>query len=73
MERRARPLCDVPEIHNGSSPVDGGNLLLSPQEYEELIHKEPEAQKYLRPFLGAAEFLYQKNRKLVKGISIKRK
>ena len=62
VERRARPLCDIPEIHNGGKPVDGGNLLLSPQEYEELISLEPDAQKYLRPFSGAAEFLKGKKR-----------
>lgn len=29
IESRKKPLCSVPQIVKGSSPVDGGNLLLS--------------------------------------------
>ena len=58
VESRNKPLCDVPDVIKGSSPVDGGNLLLDQEEYEELIQKEPLAQKYLRPFVGAKEFLH---------------
>ena len=62
VERRAKPLCNVPEMRKGSQPTDGGNLLLSPLEYEDLIRQEPAAQKYIRPFLGADEFLKGKKR-----------
>jgi len=41
----------------GSKATDGGNLLLSTEEYVELIEKEPLAKKYLRPFIGSQEFL----------------
>lgn len=41
----------------GSIPRDGGNLLLSNDEYKLLIEKEPLAKKYLRPFIGSQEFL----------------
>lgn len=41
----------------GSMANDGGYLLLSHEEYLELIVKEPLAKKYLRPFLGSREFL----------------
>lgn len=41
----------------GSQPTDGGNLLLSKEEYDELIGKEPLSKKYLKPFLGSQEFL----------------
>lgn len=41
----------------GSMPNDGGNLLLSNDEYEELIEREPLAKKYIRPFLMGREFL----------------
>ncbi len=62
VESRKKPLCEVPEMIKGSSPVDGGNLLLEKQEYEELIAKEPEAEKYLRKFLGAKEYLHNEAR-----------
>lgn len=41
----------------GSMANDGGYLLLSHEEYLELVAKEPLAKKYLRPFLGSREFL----------------
>lgn len=62
VDRRAKPLCAVPEMCKGSQPTDGGNLLLSPDEYTELMKQEPAAQKYIKPFLGAEEFLNGKKR-----------
>lgn len=44
-------------MSKGSQPTDGGHLLLSPEEYNDLITKEPMAIKYIRPFMGAHEFL----------------
>jgi type II restriction/modification system DNA methylase subunit YeeA len=54
---RSQPLCKVPEIINGSKPTDGGNLLLSENEIDELLLKEPAAKQFIRPFVGADEFL----------------
>ncbi|MGH8503800.1 MAG: type IIL restriction-modification enzyme MmeI [Gammaproteobacteria bacterium] len=41
----------------GSMPNDGGHLLLSDSEKTELLAKEPGAEKWVRPFLGADEFI----------------
>lgn len=57
-----KPICDVPQIVKGSSPVDGGNLLLNEDEYKEIISKEPNSIKYIRPFYGAKEFLQNTKR-----------
>lgn len=62
IKSRKHPICDVPEIVKGSSPVDGQNLLLSENEYTEVIQKDPELEKYIHPFLGAKEFLHNKKR-----------
>ena len=62
VEPRTTPLCHVPKIMKGSTPIDGGNLLLSPGERDELIKKCPQAEKYIRQFLGAEEFIYNKKR-----------
>ena len=62
IDTRNKPLCDIPEVLKGSSPVDGGNLLLSNEEYEEIIRKEPESAKYIRRFLGAKEYLHNTKR-----------
>ncbi|MEQ1778039.1 MAG: DNA methyltransferase [Nitrosomonas sp.] len=57
LEKRRKPICDVLEINKGSQPTDGGNLLLNDQEKSLLLQIEPHAEKWLRPFLGAEEFI----------------
>lgn len=54
---RNKPFFRVPEMIYGSKPTDGGNLLLKPEEKDELIAKNPCAEKWIRPFLGAKEFI----------------
>jgi hypothetical protein len=59
---RRTPICDVPEMVKGNQPTDGGNLLLDDAEKDELLRREPEAEKWLRPFVGSDEFLNRKSR-----------
>lgn len=59
---RSRPINDVSEMVYGSKPTDGGNLLLSVDEYHDLIAKEPNAETVLRPFLGAKEYINNQKR-----------
>lgn len=54
---RTRPLSDVPSIVNGNKPVDGGFLLLDSEARQVLLEAEPAAAKFIRPFLGAQEFI----------------
>lgn len=54
---RMQPICPVAAIVNGSIPADGGNLILSPEEKAELITREPAAEKWLKPYLGAEGFI----------------
>lgn len=62
VESRKKPICDVPDIIKGSSPVDGGNLLLSDEEYKDLLQKEPMAKRYIKKFYGAKEYLHNIDR-----------
>ena len=41
----------------GSMPRDGGNLLLTKTEYEELLESDPGCKRFLRQFIGARELL----------------
>lgn len=59
---RRKPICDVPKIRFGSMPNDGGNLLLSDLEKNLLIKEEPNADKYIKPFISAKEFINGGNR-----------
>lgn len=54
---RTKPLCAAPEIVFGSMPNDGGHLLLSQADKEQLLDEEPGAAKFIRPLLGAEEFI----------------
>jgi hypothetical protein len=54
---RSSPLCKVPGIINGSKQVDGGFLTLTDEERAELIRKCPDAEPFVRQFLGSEEFI----------------
>ena len=54
---RTTPLCVVPPIVFGSMPNDGGQLLLTSPEKADLLAEEPKAAKFIRPLLGAEEFI----------------
>lgn len=62
VENLRKPLCDVPEMVKGSIPVDGGNLIIEAQDYDEFIKKEPNAQKYICKYIGSEEFINNKIR-----------
>ncbi|MCL1819500.1 MAG: N-6 DNA methylase [Oscillospiraceae bacterium] len=62
IEKRAKPLCNVPEMFRGSDPVDGGNLIIESDEYEKYVNKEPVVTKYIRQFMMGNEFLNNKKR-----------
>lgn len=57
VSKRSRPLCAVPEMRKGSQPTDGGNLLLSAVDKEQLMAVEPQAAGWIRPFMGSEEFI----------------
>jgi type I restriction-modification system DNA methylase subunit len=54
---KRQPICDVPPIVFGSMPNDGGGLLLKPDEKAALLAVEPDAAPWIRPFMGADEFI----------------
>ena len=59
---RKKPISSVPEIVKGSSPVDGGNLIIEVKDYDEFLKREPKAEPYIKRFVGAREFLHNEPR-----------
>ena len=57
VEKHSKPLCNVPEMAQGFKPADNGNLLLSGEEYDALVAKEPHAAGLIRPFSMGADFI----------------
>lgn len=52
----------LPNMNFGNMPADGGQLILSTEEKEELIAQEPHAAKFIKPLIGAEEFINGKQR-----------
>ena len=57
VEKRNKPLCNVPEVCKGFQPTDNGNLLMYQDEYDALITADNEAGRWIRPFSMGADFI----------------
>ncbi len=57
IDRRGKTLSNVPPMNFGDMPLDGGNLLLTTEEKNELIKINPVIEKYIKRLIGAKEFL----------------
>lgn len=62
IESRTKAIHTFPELFKGSQPTDGGFLILTENEKNDLIEKDSEITNVVRPFWGADEFLYSKRR-----------
>ena len=62
IEGRSTPLCDVPQLLNGGKPTEGGYLILTKQERDELLSLEPEASHFIRPYMMGKDFIDQSSR-----------
>ena len=56
------PLCDVPQMNFGNQPRDGGHFVLTEEERDQLLQQEPQLAQWIRPYIGAEEFIKQKTR-----------
>jgi hypothetical protein len=59
---RQHPICQVPEMNFGNMPLDGGNLLLTDAEKNELLANEQKVAAFIKPLISAREFLNNENR-----------
>ena len=55
---RTKPICDVPQMTKGSQPTDNGNLIVEERDREQFLADNHGAEKFLRPFLCAEEYLH---------------
>lgn len=54
---KSTPLFNISKMIFGSMPNDGGNLILSEEEKDDLIKSYPQAEIFIHKFLGAREFI----------------
>lgn len=62
VESRNTPLCNVSKMVYGNKPADGGYLIIEDEDYEDFITQDPNSKQFIRPLLGAVEFLHNKKR-----------
>jgi len=63
VESATMPICKwLPQMNFGNMPADGGKLILSDDEKKDLIEKEPKAEKFIKPLIGAEDFINGKQR-----------
>ncbi len=62
VERRQKAISKVPEMYFGNMPADGGELLFTTEEKNEFVAKEPNAEKFIKKFIGADDFINNKER-----------
>ena len=62
IEARNRPISDVPVLQNGGKPTEGGFLILTEEEKEDLLKAEPQAVQFIRPYMMGKDFIMRKPR-----------
>ncbi len=62
IDSHSKPLCDVPTLQNGGKPTEGGNLILTFEEKNELVSKEPLSEQFIRPYMMGKDFIQRKPR-----------
>lgn len=62
IESQRKPICDVQEMFLGCDFKDDNNYILSEEEKNELIEKEPIAEKYIKKYVNAKELTNRKHR-----------
>jgi hypothetical protein len=55
--KRTAPLCHIPAMRYGNKPTDDGNFILSEDEREILIRKNPRVADFIRPYMGSEDFI----------------
>lgn len=54
---RTKPLSKFPEMKFGNMPNDGGGLILTIEERNNLVNEYPETHEYLKELLGSSEYI----------------
>lgn len=52
-----RAISNVGKMSIGNVPLDGNNFILSEEEKDELLRRAPAAKKFIKKYMGAADFM----------------
>ncbi|ANX04862.1 DNA methyltransferase [Immundisolibacter cernigliae] len=62
LDNRASNPFGMPEMMYGSKPTDNGHFLFTDDEAKAFLAEEPDAAKFIKPFLSAHEYLHNEKR-----------
>lgn len=62
VKEEGRPINGAPRIVSGSQPIDGGHFIFTSAERASFLLSEPQAEPYLRPYIGTEEYLHDGKR-----------
>ena len=62
INKKSKPICNVPQIFKGNQPTDGGYLILSEEEKINYLANEPKGEKFIKILVSGREFLNGINR-----------
>ena len=65
VRKESRPINGLPQLITGSKPIDDGQFIFTPDEAASFIAEEPGAKPFLRPFIGAREYLQGSQRQIL--------
>ena len=57
VREEGRPINGLPRLRIGSKPIDGGHYVFDAGQRSAFLDAEPDAAPFLRPFVGAREYL----------------
>ena len=60
--KRSKPLAEIPNMTYGSKPTDGGNLILTSEERENLLKHNSSLTAFLKKYVGASEYTSGRHR-----------
>ena len=60
-----KPISPRPIMKRGVQPTDGGHYIFRSSDITTFTDKEPKAKKFMRPFIGSKELLYDKRRSIL--------
>jgi hypothetical protein len=57
VKKRSQPLSAIGGMQSGNKPTDGGNLMLTSEEKEAIVRRNPAAEKFIKRYVGSKELI----------------
>ena len=57
LQRRSRPVCDVPPLIEGITPLDNAILAFTPEGRDKFVAMEPSSKHWFKPWLTGNDFI----------------